>query len=961
MGVPAFFRWLSNKYPKIISPVVEEEPTMVGDAAVPPQYLLPNPNGELDNLYLDMNGIVHPCSHPENKPAPETEEEMLLEVFRYTDRVLMMARPRKVLMIAVDGVAPRAKMNQQRQRRFRSAQDAKVAAIAKEEELREREQRGEVIDEAVKNKRLWDLNAITPGTPFMDKLATALRYWTAYKLSLDPGWAQVQVIILDALVPGEGEHKIMNFIRSQRADPQHDPNTTHAIYGLDADLIFLGLATHEPHFRILREDVFAVNNRSRNRHNTWNMLEAEAKRVQAEDEKKPFLWLHVNVLREYLEVELQPPPGTLLFPFELERAIDDWVFMCFFVGNDFLPHLPLLGVRDSGIDAMVQVWKQVLPLLEGYITCDGVLDVKGVAALMNGFAPQEPGILRKKWEKEQSFQRLRRDGGNKRFRGPPLPNAKPAPALINQEFSSQLSKGRDRAPVEPLQLVPLYLTQGESVGEMQLSNSELVANRATILRAANFDNQRAASLLKDLLKKKDGADGTADGAEVSDASETAAVGTKRPLDDSEASSPASTVSTANEDLEEDEDPVRLHEPGYHLRYYRAKFHVAAGEEDEMAKKVASAYIEGILWVLLYYYQGCPLWGWYFPYHYAPFAGDFAKVEMATVEFAQLEPFRPYEQLMSVLPAALGHNLPEIFRPLMLEPDLEIVDFYPEDFEIDMNGAKMLWMGIALLPFIDEKRLLRVVRSKYHLLTDNEKYRNQRKKDVLLVLAHHKRFQQLKEVYAAPGTPSDLHEDEWTHAVAFGAHTSGLAGTVGPLAQYTPGLVMPFPYKGEVNDDGRWLDLHSSSYLQLNYRMPVKECPGKLMLLTGYVLAERVLTPSDVDSIRYARNGGGRNYFRTNFTVSSDYVNRGKHGTNMYPLGPGGFKAFVKGVQGPLAPSGPRGQQRGSSYAPGRQFSGDASYNDYRGGPRGPPRGPRGPRGGGYPNQRFIQNGYGHRR
>ena len=102
MGVPALFRWLSQKYPKIISPVIEEQPREIDGATIPVDPRGNNPNGEeFDNLYLDMNGIVHPCSHPEDKPPPATEEQMMLEVFKYTERVVNMVRPRKLLMIAV--------------------------------------------------------------------------------------------------------------------------------------------------------------------------------------------------------------------------------------------------------------------------------------------------------------------------------------------------------------------------------------------------------------------------------------------------------------------------------------------------------------------------------------------------------------------------------------------------------------------------------------------------------------------------------------------------------------------------------------------------------------------------------------------------------------------------------------------------------------------------------------------
>lgn len=101
MGVPAFFRWLTRKYPSIVVQCQEEKAKKndFTDEKIPVDTSQPNPNGlEFDNLYLDMNGIIHPCTHPEDRPAPKNEEEMMLIIFDFIDRIFSIVRPRKVFI-----------------------------------------------------------------------------------------------------------------------------------------------------------------------------------------------------------------------------------------------------------------------------------------------------------------------------------------------------------------------------------------------------------------------------------------------------------------------------------------------------------------------------------------------------------------------------------------------------------------------------------------------------------------------------------------------------------------------------------------------------------------------------------------------------------------------------------------------------------------------------------------------
>ncbi|KAI6084353.1 exoribonuclease Dhp1 [Hypoxylon rubiginosum] len=834
MGIPAAFRWLSNKYPKIISPVIEDQAVeMDNGIVIPVDTTSPNPNGEeFDNLYLDMNGIVHPCSHPEDKPAPKDEEEMMLEIFKYTDRVFNMVRPRKLLMIAIDGVAPRAKMNQQRSRRFRSAQEAKEKQADKEElyKMLKQQNGGQLPPGTLEEvtKQAFDSNAITPGTPFMDILALSLRYWCSYKLNTDPGWANTKVIISDATVPGEGEHKIMNFIRSQRGSPDHDPNTRHVIYGLDADLIMLGLATHEPHFRVLREDVFFQQGKARTcklcgqtGHDAQNCRGAAKEKDGEFDEKdsavplKPFIWLHVSVLREYLAVELDVP--GLPFRFDLERAIDDWVFMCSFVGNDFLPHLPALEIRENGIDTLTAIWRDNLPHMGGFLTKDGHVNLERAQYILSGLAKQEDAIFRKRKEvedrREASFKRRKLQQDQRDQRG--------AFSRTGNGAEGGLPSG-----------LPKALTH------------DMIVNRNPI-SATNEANKSAAAVLKSRMQGlKSGA--TDGGAEKSNGEEPASALGKRKasmIEEDNASTPASST-TADE---EPGDSVRLWEDGYADRYYEQKFHVDP-KDVEFRRKVARAYVEGLAWVLRYYFQGCPSWEWFYPYHYAPFAQDFVDIGELDIGFEKGRIAKPFEQLMSVQPAASRNVLPGVFHNLMTDSDSPIIDFYPEDFEIDLNGKKMAWQGVALLPFIEMPRLLAAVEQKYPLLSAEDTARNSMGRDVLILSEANQ----------------DLYDDIITHFYSKKQGepkyqidprlSRGLSGTIEKIPEYLPHGTLEYPLERKP-----FPDLDDDRSLMVYYEIPASGHDHKSMLLRGAKMPTPALNGSDKQELRGKMRGSGRSY------------------------------------------------------------------------------------------------------
>ena len=353
-GIPKMFRWLTDQYPSINRQLNEGL----------------NANTIVDYFYLDMNGIIHPCTHGNSDTVILLDEtEMFKKIFGYVDRLYKLVRPREVLYLAVDGVAPRAKMNQQRSRRFRSAKDAELLLadyLATHGKLPDSSSR-------------FDSNCITPGTDFMLKLGLALDKWIQYKQESDPFWRDgAKVILSGPDVPGEGEHKVMDYIRELQSQPLPDGSSTeydkgiyltnkhHVLYGLDADLIMLGLVTHEPKFTLLREKmsvVMAGRGRGRN--------SKRKKKDMLEYDRNDFELLELSILKQMFKIQFRKfadEGSPLKVPYDNDRIIDDFVFMCMLVGNDFLPHCPHLEIDNGALSLMLSTYIDLLPEWGGYLT-----------------------------------------------------------------------------------------------------------------------------------------------------------------------------------------------------------------------------------------------------------------------------------------------------------------------------------------------------------------------------------------------------------------------------------------------------------------------------------------------------------------------------------------------------------------------------------------------------------------
>jgi 5'-3' exoribonuclease 2 len=544
----------------------------------------------------------------------------------------------------------------------------------------------------------------------------------------------------------------MDFIRRQRMQPAFNPNTTHCLYGADADLIMLGLATHEVSFYIIREVVIHIEEQRCYLCNKTGHLpadcagipsdEAEDESTEAPDEgmtlKKPFQIISIPILREYLEHQFAKFADSLPFTFDFERCIDDFVFICFFVGNDFLPHLPSLSIREGSIDQMMILYLEILPTIGDYLTDAGTVNLTQVDVFLEYLGKLEDEVFKQRLEREDRFRSQRAQGrvmqgynnnqdlGSKKRKVAQDANLVQARKLLSSLTSS--------LTVVKKPVGPDLLEQTTSAIVIE----ELPVTRQEVMQSTDEFYDQVRNKLKD---KQDLGDAFPDRIRLGEGSDFS----------------------------------------WKQRYYFNKFKVRQEDIPDFVMRIRQAYVEGICWVLGYYYQGVPSWDWYYPYHYAPFASDLVGCDSLRCNqasyFTKGAPFQPFYQLISVLPpkSANPAGLPAGMVELMTSPTSEIIDFFPEDFALDLNGKKFLWQAVVLLPFIKEERLLSVLEKYFngHPLNEEERVRNSLNRNVLIVPSKDCLAMQLEDLdLKTEGATTQLADMPYTDARGHGTTLFG---------------------------------------------------------------------------------------------------------------------------------------------------------------------------------------------
>ena len=341
MGVPSLFRSIVKKYPKC--------------------YYSENQD-TVEHLYLDFNCLIHHCSQglslTNEQTQRDVEEQLIVSVISYTSHIICeVVKPTKLVYIAIDGPVPMGKIVQQRKRRYKKVQDDSFI-----KKLKEKHKCPETVT--------FNSNKITPGTVFMSKLCNRIKNLIGlgvFSSHITNNNKKYNVFFSDANTPGEGEHKIINFLNNNTKVP----NTV--IYGLDADLIILSMSCKNQNIKLLREP-----------QNTSNEI-------------SDFTSNH-----EFVYIDIQVYTNSFISEYNLQsydktNILNDIVFVSFFGGNDFVEPFMNTKIRENNnFTKLMNIYTSILFKKQEHLIVDSEVNFVFFSKFIHEISLFEDNFVKKK-------------------------------------------------------------------------------------------------------------------------------------------------------------------------------------------------------------------------------------------------------------------------------------------------------------------------------------------------------------------------------------------------------------------------------------------------------------------------------------------------------------------------------------------------------------------------------------
>jgi 5'-3' exonuclease len=641
MGIPSYFSNIVKRHKSIIKKL----------AGLP----------QIHNLYMDTNGLIYDAvrvvGSSKGISNQEYEDLIIDTVCNKISEYAALFRPSEKVLIAFDGVAPVAKLNQQRERRYKSWFTTVV-----EQTITQKNALLDPLSPPVVAHKAWNTSAITPGTLFMNKLNTRMRDYCEVK-AREIG-NTVAYIYSGSDIAGEGEHKIFEYIRE---NAKYHKDTTTLIYGLDADLIMLCLnhlhvSQNIYLYRDTPEFIQSLDSTLSCNDNYYLdipefacSLEAIMRETKENGVASDISTMYVSDAKTVAAAaRAAAASGADTGPShvtpEVIAAIDDYIAMTFMLGNDFMPHFPSLNLRTNGMTVLLQTYANMFKNSKDYLVTR---------------ASGRPVIV---WKTMRAFIGLLAETEHNRF----MNEHKTRDRQGKQKFGGGGGSGGKTD----------LRGGGGSGGGCEGATPPVVVDIRDLTKVAC---KRVVELVANVEKCHS-------------------------LND------FMTIPMQERAVEKYIDPFR---ENWEFRYYDALFDVdiyaksgrGASTTIDRLQMICVNYIEGLEWTMRYYSTGCVDWRWTYKYAYAPLLVDLMRYmpHLDTALFANAtevkNPVRDLVQLCYVLPM-WSHGL----LPTVLAEKLKryYSRYYCDKLDFKWSYCKYFWEAHTELPHIRISDLEKVV-------------------------------------------------------------------------------------------------------------------------------------------------------------------------------------------------------------------------------------------------------------